>query len=76
MYIVTETLGVTTNVRGVFENRITYDRNIDHILDKACMNSTINVYTGKANAYLPKCRFIESFAIKVVPEARKAVRIK
>lgn len=78
MYIVTETAYAShkTDVRGVFENRTVYDRNIDYILDKAAMNSTVKVYTGKANSYLPQCRFIESFRIKIVPEARKAVRIK
>lgn len=76
MYIVTETKGTQTDVRGVFENRAVYDRNIDTILQKARMGSTVDVHTGKFNSYLQTCRFIERYHIQLVPETRKAVRVK
>ncbi len=79
MYMVTEhntEADTQVQVRGVFANRDIYDRNIDKILQTSVLGSIVNVYTGKANAVLLECRCIDSFAIKIVPEVRQAVRIK
>jgi hypothetical protein len=77
MYIITEHNTLTgTQVRGVFSNRIGYDRNISKILDTSALGSIVKVQTGKANSVLTNCRCIESFAIKIVPEVRQAVRLK
>lgn len=75
MYIVTELTDKSTNVRGVFTTRTKYDFAIDKILDQAELGSIISVSTGKLNGILSHTRCIENFAIEIVPEVRKAVRI-